>query len=116
MVTMMPAIFLLLREPTHISQPAISSELAEAEALSIWTATSLPTIVNRQLIHTLQVFLTVQRDMKMYNNPVVPTSCDGTTPDPTPTPPEPGKKIDVITVIDYTNHTHDISATMYSAI
>ena len=47
----------------------------------------------------------------MYNNPVVPTSCDGTTPDPTPTPPEPGKKIDVITVIDYTNHTHDISAT-----
>lgn len=48
---------------------------------------------------------------EMYNNPVVPTSCDGTTPDPTPTPPEPGKKIDVITVIDYTNHTHDISAT-----
>lgn len=47
----------------------------------------------------------------MYNDPVVPTSCDGTTPDPTPTPPEPGKKIDVITVIDYTNHTHDISAT-----
>ena len=47
----------------------------------------------------------------MYNAPVVPTSCDGTTPDPTPTPPEPGKKIDVITVIDYTNHTHDISAT-----
>ena len=48
---------------------------------------------------------------ELYNNPVVPTSCDGTTPDPTPTPPEPGKKIDVITVIDYTNHTHDISAT-----
>lgn len=48
---------------------------------------------------------------EMYNNPVVPTSCDGTTPDPTPTPPEPSKKIDVITVIDYTNHTHDISAT-----
>lgn len=48
---------------------------------------------------------------EMYNNPVVPTSCDGTTPEPTPTPPEPGKKIDVITVIDYTNHTHDISAT-----
>lgn len=48
---------------------------------------------------------------EMYNNPVVKTSCDGTTPDPTPTPPEPGKKIDVITVIDYTNHTHDISAT-----
>lgn len=48
---------------------------------------------------------------EMYNNPVVPTSCNGTTPDPTPTPPEPGKKIDVITVIDYTNHTHDISAT-----
>ena len=48
---------------------------------------------------------------EMYNNPVVPTSCDGTIPDPTPTPPEPGKKIDVITVIDYTNHTHDISAT-----
>lgn len=48
---------------------------------------------------------------EMYNNPVVLTSCDGTTPDPTPTPPEPGKKIDVITVIDYTNHTHDISAT-----
>ena len=47
----------------------------------------------------------------MYNDPVVPTSCDGTTPEPTPTPPEPGKKIDVITVIDYTNHTHDISAT-----
>lgn len=47
----------------------------------------------------------------MYNDPVVPTSCDGTTPDPTPTPPEPGKKIDVITVIDYTNHIHDISAT-----
>lgn len=48
----------------------------------------------------------------MYNDPVVPTSCDGTTPDPTPTPnPEPGKKIDVISVIDYTNHTHDISAT-----
>lgn len=48
---------------------------------------------------------------ELYNNPVVQTSCDGTTPDPTPTPPEPGKKIDVITVIDYTNHTHDISAT-----
>lgn len=48
---------------------------------------------------------------ELYNNPVIPTSCDGTTPDPTPTPPEPGKKIDVITVIDYTNHTHDISAT-----
>lgn len=48
---------------------------------------------------------------EMYNNPVVPTSCDGTTPAPTPTPSEPGKKIDVITVIDYTNHTHDISAT-----
>lgn len=48
---------------------------------------------------------------ELYNNPVVPTSCDGTTPAPTPTPPEPGKKIDVITVIDYTNHTHDISAT-----
>ena len=48
----------------------------------------------------------------MYNDPVVPTSCDGTTPAPKPTPtPEPGKKIDVITVIDYTNHTHDISAT-----
>ena len=48
----------------------------------------------------------------MYNDPVVPTSCDGTTPAPTPTPnPEPGKKIDVISVIDYTNHTHDISAT-----
>lgn len=48
----------------------------------------------------------------MYNDPVVKTSCDGTTPDPTPTPnPEPGKKIDVISVIDYTNHTHDISAT-----
>lgn len=47
----------------------------------------------------------------MHNDPVLPTSCDGTTPDPTPTPPEPGKKIDVITVIDYTNHTHDISAT-----
>ena len=48
----------------------------------------------------------------MYNDPVVPTSCDGTTPDPTPTPtPEPGKRIDVISVIDYTNHTHDISAT-----
>lgn len=48
----------------------------------------------------------------MYNDPVVPTSCDGTTPDPIPTPnPEPGKKIDVISVIDYTNHTHDISAT-----
>ena len=49
---------------------------------------------------------------ELYNTPVVPTSCDGTTPDPTPTPnPEPGKKIDVISVIDYTNHTHDISAT-----
>ena len=37
---------------------------------------------------------------------------NGTTPDPTPTPPETGaSKIDVITVIDYTNHTHDISAT-----
>lgn len=48
----------------------------------------------------------------MYNDPVVKTSCDGTTPAPTPTPnPEPGKKIDVISVIDYTNHTHDISAT-----
>lgn len=48
----------------------------------------------------------------MYNDPVVPTSCDGTTPAPKPTPtPEPGKKIDVITVIDYSNHTHDISAT-----
>lgn len=48
----------------------------------------------------------------MYNDPVVPTSCDGTTPAPKPTPtPEPGKKIDVISVIDYTNHTHDISAT-----
>lgn len=46
----------------------------------------------------------------MYNDPVVPTSCDGTTPAPTPKP-EPGKKIDVISVIDYTNHTHDISAT-----
>lgn len=46
----------------------------------------------------------------MYNDPVVPTSCNGTTPAPTPTP-EPGKKIDVISVIDYTNHTHDISAT-----
>ena len=49
---------------------------------------------------------------ELYNTPVVPTSCDGTTPDPKPTPtPEPGKKIDVISVIDYTNHTHDISAT-----
>lgn len=48
----------------------------------------------------------------MHNDPVLPTSCDGTTPAPKPTPtPEPGKKIDVITVIDYTNHTHDISAT-----
>lgn len=48
----------------------------------------------------------------MYNDPVVLTSCDGTTPAPKPTPtPEPGKKIDVISVIDYTNHTHDISAT-----
>ena len=46
----------------------------------------------------------------MYNDPVVKTSCDGTTPAPTPKP-EPGKKIDVISVIDYTNHTHDISAT-----
>ena len=49
---------------------------------------------------------------ELYNTPVVPTSCDGTTPGPKPTPsPEPGKKIDVISVIDYTNHTHDISAT-----
>lgn len=48
----------------------------------------------------------------MHNDPVLPTSCDGTTPAPKPTPtPEPGKKIDVISVIDYTNHTHDISAT-----
>lgn len=48
----------------------------------------------------------------MFNDPVLRTSCDGTTPAPKPTPtPEPGKKIDVITVIDYTNHTHDISAT-----
>lgn len=49
---------------------------------------------------------------ELYNTPVDPTSCDGTTPGPKPTPsPEPGKKIDVISVIDYTNHTHDISAT-----
>lgn len=48
----------------------------------------------------------------MFNDPVLRTSCDGTTPAPKPTPtPEPGKKIDVITVIDYSNHTHDISAT-----
>ena len=48
----------------------------------------------------------------MHNDPVLPTSCDGTTPAPKPTPtPEPGKKIDVISVINYTNHTHDISAT-----
>lgn len=48
----------------------------------------------------------------MFNDPVLRTSCDGTTPAPKPTPtPEPGKKIDVISVIDYTNHTHDISAT-----
>ena len=49
---------------------------------------------------------------ELYNTPVVPTPCDGTTPGPKPTPsPERGKKIDVISVIDYTDHTHDISAT-----
>lgn len=43
--------------------------------------------------------------------PVVATSCDGTpTPPPTPTE-EPKKKIDIISVIDYTGHDHDISAT-----
>lgn len=43
--------------------------------------------------------------------PVVATSCDGTPTPPPTTPEEPKKKIDIISVIDYTGHSHDISAT-----